>query len=191
MEDANRLRIVRAAHDLFNTRGYKNTTVNDLADRLGMSKKTIYQYFNGKEEIAAAVVDNAFFQISDTIESVESQQADPLYLLQMALTQIRDHIVRLGPFFIEDLDKYLPDLWSRIELYRAEKIRFVERLIRRAQEDGLITNVDPRIVMVIFLETVQALVKPEALRKHGLPLADLLDTLIVIFCSGLQETKKG
>ena len=84
MEDI-RLRIVQAAHDLFNARGYKSVTISDLANRLGMSKKTIYQYFSGKEEIAAAVIEGALSRVNEIIDMAESQQSDLLHALQDAL----------------------------------------------------------------------------------------------------------
>ena len=188
MED-NRLRIVQAAHDLFNARGYKSVTISDLADRLGMSKKTIYQYFSGKEEIAAAVIEGALARVNEIIDMAESQQSDPLHALQDALIQVKDQITLLGPLFLEDVQKFLPDLWQRIEQLRAEKIKFIERLLQRAQDAGLVKDIEPRLAMVIFFEAGQALIRPDSLSRHGFSMVDVLDALIKIFYTGIVEPK--
>ena len=47
--------ILRAAADLFRERGYRASTLDDIARRLGMSKASLYAYFRAKEEMLAAI----------------------------------------------------------------------------------------------------------------------------------------
>src|SRR2546427_292590 len=55
--EARRIEIRRAAADLFEANGYFETSVNDIAELLGMSKATIYHYFSSKEEILFSIHD--------------------------------------------------------------------------------------------------------------------------------------
>ena len=50
-------RIQKAAHDLVMQYGIRSVSMDDIAANLGMSKKTIYQYFKDKDELVEAVVD--------------------------------------------------------------------------------------------------------------------------------------
>lgn len=188
MNGVHRERIVQVAHDHFKSRGYRSVTVSDLSNQLGISKKTVYQYFSGKEEIAAAVIEKTMKRITTTVEHSGIQESDPLKALKQMLERVKDEIIRLGPLFLEDVQKYLPDLWREIEQFRSKNIGFIEDLLEKAKQDGLIKNVDPHLAMLIFLETVQALVKPDAAAQHGYALTDVLDTLINIFCDGLVES---
>jgi AcrR family transcriptional regulator len=52
-----RLDIVNAARRLFQSKGYSETTMQDVIDDLGIAKGTIYYYFKSKEELLEAVVD--------------------------------------------------------------------------------------------------------------------------------------
>jgi AcrR family transcriptional regulator len=191
MEAVNRTRIVQAAYELFNIRGYKSVTISDLADRLSMSKKTIYLYFSSKEEIAAAVVEGVLNRITDTIETVEIQDGPPLELLENALNQIKNIIISVGPLFQEDVQKFLPDLWKRIETFRGEKLKFIERLLYKAQESGIVEGIDPHLAMVIFLESVQNLIRPDSVSRTGFAMADVLDAVIKIFSRGIIGTRKS
>ena len=47
----NRARITEAALDVFSQQGYRGTTLDQIADRAGLSKPNILYYFHGKEEI--------------------------------------------------------------------------------------------------------------------------------------------
>jgi AcrR family transcriptional regulator len=47
--------IIRSAADLFREKGYRASTLDDIAARLSMSKATLYTYFRAKEEMLAAI----------------------------------------------------------------------------------------------------------------------------------------
>ena len=47
--------ILRTAVDLFRERGYRASTLDDIARRLGMSKASLYGYFRAKDEMLAAI----------------------------------------------------------------------------------------------------------------------------------------
>ena len=49
-------RIHQHAHDLFMQYGWKSVSMDDIANKMGISKKTIYQAYSDKEELVARVV---------------------------------------------------------------------------------------------------------------------------------------
>jgi AcrR family transcriptional regulator len=187
VEEANRIRIVQAAQDLFQTRGYRSVTIQDLADRLGMSKKTIYQYFAGKEEIAVAVVEGLMGRITQTVAQSELDPSDPIVVLRQTVEQVKHHVLKLGPLFLEDIKKYLPDLWLRIEQFRSEKLLFIERFLERAHEEGLTQDISPRLTTLIFMESVRSVVQPDSIAKYGVPMPEVIDTLLNLFWNGIMK----
>ena len=48
-------RILVKAHELFNRYGIRSVSMDDIAAQLGMSKKTVYQYYADKEELVSGV----------------------------------------------------------------------------------------------------------------------------------------
>lgn len=56
--DERKLEIIETGAKLFSTKGYRNTTVNDILKEVGIAKGTFYHYFQSKEEVMDAVVDN-------------------------------------------------------------------------------------------------------------------------------------
>jgi AcrR family transcriptional regulator len=184
MEDFNRTRILQAADELFNTRGYKSVTIRDLAEKLGMSKKTIYQYFSGKEEIATAVIETVMGRIAEKFDRLKPGP-DPIAELRSTLEQVKAEVVRMNPLFLEDIQKFLPDVWQRVREFRAQKIMQIEYSIRAAQQLGIATEVNARLATVIFLETIQSLIRPESLSRHGFSANEAMDALINIFIAGI------
>jgi len=71
-----RMAILRTAAQSFNTLGYHQTSLNDLADSLGVSKPALYRYIDGKEDILRQCLNIAQKQIATAIEDLEAATAD-------------------------------------------------------------------------------------------------------------------
>ncbi|MHC1682299.1 MAG: TetR/AcrR family transcriptional regulator [Clostridiaceae bacterium] len=189
MENTNDIRILQTAHQLFNARGYKNVTIKDLADELGMSKKTIYQYFQGKEEIATAVVEDSMKKISEATNISELQELDPLIAVREMLKFIKDESIRFGPLFLMDIEKYLPELAYRFKEFRNERKRFIEGLLKNAQDIGLVRDIPIELATEVLSVTIRGLVKSEFVSQHGYSISDVLDLYLDIFCRGISSSK--
>jgi AcrR family transcriptional regulator len=51
-------RILDAADHEFSNKGYKNTTITDIAEKVGVSKAAVYQYFKSRDDLIAALADS-------------------------------------------------------------------------------------------------------------------------------------
>ena len=85
--DAIRARLHTAARDLFGRRGFKGTTVEDLARAAGISKGAFYRFYDGKEALLAAVLAEyeagVHVQVEDAIRAAtESRSRDRLKFLE-------------------------------------------------------------------------------------------------------------
>jgi AcrR family transcriptional regulator len=70
LQEAERRRqLIAAAEDLFLHKGYHATTMDDVARRAGMSKKTVYQVFSSKSELLDAVLSDWFAPFTAPIEA--------------------------------------------------------------------------------------------------------------------------
>lgn len=99
--------ILKAALTLFAHNGYSQTTTDDLARKVGISKGLIYNYFSNKDEILECLIDE-FAQKVMTIPTPESDLADPISYLESVIRawfrSIRSNpdLVRLGAQFHTD-----------------------------------------------------------------------------------------
>src|SRR5207237_2068604 len=65
-----RQRIVEAARAHFFSHGFRSVTMDDLAEELGISKKTLYAHFPGKIDLLEAVLANKFASVETTLKEV-------------------------------------------------------------------------------------------------------------------------
>ncbi|MEU5280136.1 TetR family transcriptional regulator [Streptomyces asoensis] len=76
--------LLRAAVELFTSRGYERTTVDEIADAVGVSQRTFFRYFDGKDEAALALVEMTVERFVEAVRERPSHEA-PMQALRQAV----------------------------------------------------------------------------------------------------------
>src|SRR6185503_3051981 len=77
-----RAEMLIAAAELFRARGYRATTLEELARRLGISKKTVYSHFRSKEDLLAAIFHRTMSLVEQGLASIVASRAAPVEQLR-------------------------------------------------------------------------------------------------------------
>ena len=88
------------ARQLFAKNGFDNTTMNDIAVASGKGRRTLYTYFNSKEDVYYAVIEGELERLSDCMDEVASKNIKPqdkvIELIYTHLTTIKETVMRNG-----------------------------------------------------------------------------------------------
>lgn len=107
--------ILKTAVDLFLTYGFKSVTMDDIANANGISKKTIYQYFENKTVLVEETVMFLFEIISSGIEDIRDQEKNPIEeiyeIKQFLMQNLKDE--KSSPQY--QLEKYYPKIFHNIK----------------------------------------------------------------------------
>lgn len=176
--------ILEAAWTLLSERGYAGWTLADLAERSGVSRRTLYLHFSSKEEIAAETVAKNLLRSADRIRSFAG--TDPVARLKAVVRWLVDrgaepHVIPVGPIKAE------PGLMVTVrtfpvyqDAYAALTAALAER-IADAQDAGAVTTRHPS-------ETLAALVL-QLLRgvdgSRWKEAADLVDLAVTTVFEGI------
>lgn len=141
-------KIIRAAFTHFLEKGYHGTTMGSIAETLGVTKPALYQYFPGKEDLFAAVAEQARDELKGTLERSYAGRD-----IREGSGALFDALLRYVPQFNGMYAEMLL-LATRNERIRVvlaqdrkEDIWVIERFIRRQQETGLVSRqLDPRVL---------------------------------------------
>lgn len=71
-----RLEIIAAAENVFFTKGIDNSTMEDVANKVELSKGTLYLYFKGKNELLMEIVQTAIKKLHDLFVEYSSREKD-------------------------------------------------------------------------------------------------------------------
>ena len=182
-----RERILEAALELFIRQGIRKTSVDDVADRAGVTRVTVYRYFSDRQQLigAAFLLVNATF---DRIRAALDEEEDlDGYLNRMAAELTA---VPLGFMSgMAELETLHPGIHADLRKGRRKLLRAIfDQLYARAQSEGrLRSGLDKDVVEALFWEVVMTLPESSVLSSRGLTPAEIYATLSGLLLHGLLK----
>jgi TetR/AcrR family transcriptional regulator, cholesterol catabolism regulator len=130
--------ILKKVRLLYRKYGIRSVTMDDIAHELGISKKTLYQYVQDKDDLVHKVVE---MEISDRQDKMSITCSDDKNAIEQLLEIARCISVMLKDYSAAseyDLKKYYPDLYVKVrELRRNHVFRFLSDNLKKGIEEGL------------------------------------------------------
>jgi len=166
--DLDRQRIVEAARAHFFSHGFRSVTMDDLAEELGVSKKTLYAYFPGKIQLLEAVLANKFASVEARLNEItRAHPHDFARALHELLTNTQRELDEIKPPFVRDMRQKAPHVFKVIERRRAALIeRFFGKLFVEGQRTGMVRkDVPAKLMIEILLTIVQAIMNPAKMEE--------------------------
>lgn len=153
-------RILAGALALFMRRGIRSTAMADLAQELGISKKTIYKWFENKDQLVAELLQISFCQRCEPDWSVRENAVLEFCLYLNALIQ---KFLPVHPAFFHDLRKYHPAAHQLWEEFKQQNIiqRFKENLSRGIQTGLYRPELDPEIMARLYVGQLESIFNPD------------------------------
>ena len=191
-DPALRGRVLAAARDLFLERGFLRATADDIAGELGVSKATLYKAFRSKDDILRAAVRDTMAEMQSDVERlVDDGSLGFVEKITALLAFLAERMSRLGPVLVRDIQRAVPDLWQEILDFRRDKIlRNFGIILEAGRAEGFIrSDVEPDILLRMFLNLVQQIVTPEEVGRTGRSPAALLGSVIKVFFQGILTDK--
>ncbi|HMK38384.1 MAG TPA: TetR/AcrR family transcriptional regulator [Bacteroidota bacterium] len=182
-----RERIIAAASMRFTEEGFSSVTVGEIAAGLGISKKTLYKYFSGKEEILAVVTGRLLDGIRGEFRSIVEGDSSFLVKLEMLVTFLGMRLARFSRPLLRDIQRHSPQIWDRVQQFRRDRISTdFKGLLLRGVADGFVRrDVDIDLFLMAFLGAVEAVVNPAVLAEHPLSVQEIIRSLMSVFFRGI------
>jgi len=190
--DPVRTRIVTEARRHFLAHGFRGVTMDDLATELGMSKKTLYAHFTGKNELLQAVVEDKLRSADADFGAITCKfSSDFLGALHELLACVRKHSEELQPAFTRDMAREAPDLFQVVQTKRRALIQcHFGKLIGEGQKAGMIRkDISADLMIEILVGATDSLVNPQKLSQLDLPARAGLTAIVTIFLEGVLTGK--
>ncbi|GGM97883.1 TetR/AcrR family transcriptional regulator [Streptomyces fuscichromogenes] len=148
-----RARLLRAAKEVFEEKGFLDVRVADIAGRAGVSHGLFYHYFDSKAEIFRELATMVDRELTDTIDVMldRSSGATPYERLRKSIRvhfeRYRDEARMMA--VIEEVSRYDDGVRAARETLHAAEIERVVKAIRQLQERGMADQrLDPRVAAV-------------------------------------------
>ncbi len=184
-------RIRQKAEELFTKYGIRSVSMDDIANALGMSKKTIYQYFVDKDELVEAVVVADINNMQHDCAGVIADAQDAVQEIFFTIDRLLEQFRNMNPMLIYDLEKFH---FRGFQKFMEHKNKFLLQVIRKNMERGLAEglyreDLNVEVLSKFRLESLMIPFNVDLYPPGKYSLADVSKELIEHYVYGLASLK--
>ena len=130
--------IVKRALNDFMQYGFKTFTMDDLASKMGISKKTLYEHFPSKNDLVEAVLDYALDMSCKNVEAFVQGDGSVIENVYRNQKKVKEIFNINSDRPIWELQKYYSKTYERMEIEFAKSdARFIDKLLENGWKEGL------------------------------------------------------
>jgi AcrR family transcriptional regulator len=147
--------IYDAAARIFSEKGYEGTSIQDVADAVGILKGSLYYYIDSKEDLLFGIIDEVHRESIRNLERWQQIDGNALVKLRAFITghviANARNLVKIGVFF-HDFRSLSPERREMIVEERDLYDRFLRELIVEGQKEGVVDpSADPKLASMAIL----------------------------------------
>lgn len=196
MADILKNRIKSIAKDLFSKWGYSKVTTDEISSALGISKRTLYNFFESKEKLLEEIIQEELSKIeiliNDLLKKAEKKDFDFIDTIKQMFKIMSEQSQTFTKEFFDDLFKSAPEQLRKIEEFREKhfKENFFKFYNMGVDQGFVKKHIDKNLFYFIFYHSFHQILKPEILMNFSKTANEIIEQIIDILLTG-SLTEKG
>ncbi len=184
--------IIKVSQELFFKKGIRPVTLDEIAEQLKISKKTIYQHFENKDEIVFHIVKEHLHLHKKRIEEIINDSDN---IIQEALEIVKcssKMMEQINPLVFSDLKLFYPKAWEYFENFKKQFIiKTITKSLEKGIKQGLIRkDINVKLIAHLRLQQINLLFETDILQQFDITFNELQNQLTRQFLYGIA-TRKG
>jgi len=171
--------------------GIKSITMDEIATSLGISKKTIYQFFTDKDDLVFAVIEQETSKNEMECVQFRDDAENAVHEIFLAVEDLDELLRYTNPLVLYDLEKYHPRAFRRIKEFKYQFLHdaTIENL-RRGIEEGLYRgDIQRDIVAKSRIEAAFLVFNPDLFPHSRYSMSEVNFELAKLFLYGVCTDK--
>lgn len=184
-------KIIGSCLELFMKFGVKSLTMDDISRKLGISKKTLYQFVSDKKDLVKKGMTLCLEEEKDVLTQVSKDSDNAIDELIGFTRFVNSRLSDLHASVIYDIKKYHQESWFMIEDHKKNFVRnSILKNSKRGIEEGLYReNLNPEIITSMYMLMMEGMFNAEENFGKGIPLEGLHLEMIRYHVRGVANTK--
>ncbi len=161
--------------------------MDELCFDLGISKKTMYEHFQSKDDLVDAVIEWQFITVKSRIVETMRNSTDFIDRIYRLWTMMGKMLCQISKQFHDDLRKFRPDLWKRINEHRKESIlgNFSKMIDEGIQRGFVRSDINKDVMVLMYLGAIQSVINPEVITQHSFSTEEAYTSILMVYFDGI------
>lgn len=184
-------RIKLKAKDLFMQFGLRSVSMDDIANSLGISKKTIYQYYEDKDALVEGVIQAMIHHNQECCDADTLSSDNAIHEIFLAMDFMMDIFRSMNPSLVFDMQKYYPVAYQKFAAHKNEYLfgTIKQNILRGIKEELYRDDLKVDVISRFRVESMMLPFDPSFHSKVKLGLAAIEEELMLYFLYGLVSPK--
>ena len=182
--------IKEKAKELFFHYGLKSVSMDDIAKKAGVSKRTIYEFFEDKNEVIDEIVHDLMRSYDNLFKISQSTAKDAIEEVIKQDDELLDIWTSIRPVFFYDLERTFPETSEQLEQFKLIILKGIILNLRRGKKEGNYReDVDIALVSDLRFHQLMNVMRPKLLTSHELNVAQLAREFTALYLHAITTEK--
>jgi len=171
--------------------GVRSVSMDDIAAQLGMSKKTLYQYYTDKEELVDAVLSEMLEKNRNECAAYRQDAENAVHEVFQAFGMIQEMFSNMNPSIVFDLEKYHPAVYKKLAHHKKVFMYQVigQNLERGVKEELYRQEINVDVLTRFRIESMMLPFDSEVFPDNRSHLVQIQEEILEHFLYGLATVK--
>ncbi|AYV57740.1 TetR/AcrR family transcriptional regulator [Leptospira kmetyi] len=186
-------RILEKTLHLFLSSGFAKTNTDEIARNIGISKRTLYRYYDAKDKLIDAVFAFLREKVTKQHEAIlKDSSKSPSQKLREILLIIAELGARMGKSFAKDIQNVRPDLYATMSAYRRQRIGRLADIVKEGQATGEFRKeIDAELTIDVLIAALDGIINPTYLLESTFSVSTAFETVFNLFLQGIESGKSN
>lgn len=179
-------KILKHSRNKFHNEGFYKISMDEIANELRISKKTIYKYFPSKEKLLEEICSDTSCEIMSKIEIIIEGKEDVVVKFVKLLNMHSNFTMNISDKWLNDLSIHAPGIKKNIDEMKNEQINKVFRkLLEQGKKEKLIENFPTPIIITSFNSSLISVLNPDFLINNKFSMQEAFKITYEMLLNGI------
>ncbi len=187
----NKTRIREKAKELFIRFGMRSVSMDDIANAIGISKKTLYQHYADKETLVADTIEMLLETNNAHCQASREKAENAIHESFLATETVSELMKKTNPVLLFDMQKYYPAAYRKFLKFKQDFLyNFIRSSIEWGIKDGLYReDINVTLVSSLRIESISLPFQQDFFARVNTDLASLQEEIFILFLYGIATPK--
>ncbi|MGB4898068.1 MAG: TetR/AcrR family transcriptional regulator [Ignavibacteria bacterium] len=189
--DKYRIKILNYSRQKFFRQGFYKTSMDEISSELRISKKTIYKFFDTKEDLVSQIINDSLENDEIILDEIINSGDNVIIKFIRIMSYLQMRFSELSEYWLRDLQIHIPKKWEALDEFRVIKVNSVmKKLTEQGKREKSIKNLDSSLIIEITISSMRMILRNDFLTKNKLTVVDAYLQIFDLLLNGIL-TEKG